>query len=381
MLVKRARFVLFDVVDDPYKQAGALLGDAAPAEVEALALSTGTRERLTHDEFEALLRVPAARAIDAAEIGDELAHWLVERGLLVADPEERSSKRDATMLDTGWNLYAAGYHFMTQRTGMDLREAPQMHEWSQINNETMQEWVEQHGPSPSPFHDPAPQAPRIPVARGERAGGLYDALKRRRTTRTFATETPMRLDDLATILYYVFGAHGTAQTDLGVVVKRTTPSGGARHAIEAYALISNVEDVEPGIYHYNMRTHALARLETLDAADVQELATQFMCGQYFLGVSHVSFVLTARFERCYWKYRRSDKAYTSLLMEAGALTQTLYLLAAELELGAWVTLAINSREIEDRLQLDGCAEGVLAITGCGPRLGAQSPFDAPFTPV
>jgi putative peptide maturation dehydrogenase len=282
------------------------------------------------------------------------------------------------LLDNGWNLYAAGYHFMTRRTGMDLREAPQMEEWSQVGNEAMREWVERYGPSPPPFHDPVPDAPRTPLPRTEPAGGLYDALKRRRTTRMFATDTPMRLDDLATILYYVFGAHGTARSDLGVMVKRTSPSGGARHAIEAYALVSNVEDIEPGIYHYDMRAHALARLEALGAADLRERATQFMCGQDFLGVSHVSFVLSARFDRCFWKYRHSDKAYTSLLMEAGALTQTLYLLAAERDLGAWVTLAVNSPEIEDCLRLDGCGEGVLAMAGCGPRVATQSPFDTPY---
>jgi putative peptide maturation dehydrogenase len=380
MHVKRAHFVLFDLADDHYKQVAALLGGDVDttANVNALALSTGRREPLTREEFEALLRVPAVRTIDADEIGEELARSLVERGLLVDDVEKRTARRDATMLDNGWNLYAAAYHFMTQRTGMDLREAPQMQEWSQVGNEAMQDWVERYGPSPPPFHDRAPEAPRTTLPRFEPKGGLYDALKGRRTTRTFATDTPMRLEDLATIVYYVFGAHGTAKSDLGVMVKRTSPSGGARHAIEAYALISNVEDVEPGIYHYDMRVHALSRLEARDAADVRETATQFMCGQDFLAEAHVSFVLTARFERCYWKYRRMDKAYASLLMEAGALTQTLYLLAVERDLGAWVTLAINSPEIEECLEIDGCDEGVLAMVGCGPRLATQSPFDTPF---
>ena len=70
----------------------------------------------------------------------------------------------------------------------------------------------------------------------------------------------------------------------------------------------------------------------------------------------------------------------ALLMDAGHLIQTRYLLAAELGLGAWVTLAINAREIERRLRLDGVREGVLAMTGCGPPSGEPSPIDIPFRP-
>jgi putative peptide maturation dehydrogenase len=244
----------------------------------------------------------------------------------------------------------------------------------------MRRWVERYGPAPPPFHDPAPDAPRTPLPQVSRSGGLFDALARRRTTRTFATDEPMRLDDLATIAFHVFGAHGEAETDLGVTVKRTSPSGGSRHPIEAYALVSNVDGLAPGIYHYDMRANALAHLEAMDAADVRATATTFACGQDYLTAAHVSFVVTARFERGSWKYRRRDVGYAALLMDAGHLSQTLYLLAAELGLGAWVTLAVNARAIEERLGLDGVREGVLAMTGCGPRTGEPSPIDMPFHP-
>jgi putative peptide maturation dehydrogenase len=373
--VRRARFALFDIAE-PRRVA---FGDtvevrAGPAEIVALALLTGRRERLTREEFDALLRVPAGEPVEADEIGVELARSLVARGLLVDEDDER----DRALMDSGWNLYAAGYHFMTRREDVDLRARPDHDEWSQVGNPEMRRWVERHGPSPPPYHDPVPGAPRTPLPRVERSGGLFDALARRRTTRTFDTGTPMRLEALATIAHWAFGAHGEAETDLGVTVKRTSPSGGSRHPVEAYALVSNVEGLAPGIYHYDMRADALAQLEALPAADVRELATTFACGQEYLASAHVSFVLTARFERGYWKYRRRDVGYAALLMDAGHLSQTLYLLAAELGLGAWVTLAVNARRIERRLRLDGVREGVLAMTGCGPATGERSPIDMPF---
>lgn len=379
MRVRRARFALFDI-DEPrhvvFRET--IEVRAEPAEIVALALLTGRRERLTRDEFDALLRVPAGGTVDAGEIGEELARSLVARGLLVSESDEALLARGEALIDSGWNLYAAGYHFMTRREDVDLRVDPDHDEWSQVGNPAMRRWVELHGPSPPPYHDPAPDAPRTPLPRVERAGGLFDALARRRTTRTFAVEEPMRLEDLATIAAWVFGARGEAETDLGVTVKRTSPSGGSRHPIEAYALVSGVEGLAPGIYHYDKRDNALARLEALDAGEVRALATTFACGQEYLTAAHVSFVLTARFERGYWKYRRRDVGYAAVLMDAGHLSQTLYLLAAELGLGAWVTLAVNARAIEARLGLDGVREGVVAMSGCGVPTGERSPIDMPF---
>ena len=111
------------------------------------------------------------------------------------------------------------------------------------------------------------------------------------------------------------------------------------------------------------------------------MATSFMCGQDYLGTAHVSFVFTARFFRSYWKYRRHQKAYATILMEAGHLSQTLYLVSADLGLGAFVTSAINSRDIEARLGLDGVSEGVLAMAGCGCRGPDGSPWDLHASPA
>ena len=82
-----------------------------------------------------------------------------------------------------------------------------------------------------------------------------------------------------------------------------------------------------------------------------------MSGQDYFGAAHVSFVLAARFYRNHWKYRRHPRAYAGILMDAAHLSQTLYLVAAELGLGAYMTIAINGRDIEERLGLDGVEAG------------------------
>lgn len=66
-------------------------------------------------------------------------------------------------------------------------------------------------------------------------------------------------------------------------------------------------------------------------------------------------------------------------MNAAHLGQTLDLPAAELGLGALVTVGIDGRDIEDRLCVDGVEEEVLAVRGCGPRSALSSPPEPEFT--
>ncbi|MGO4780980.1 nitroreductase family protein, partial [Lysobacter sp. 2RAB21] len=61
------------------------------------------------------------------------------------------------------------------------------------------------------------------------------------------------------------------------------------------------------------------------------------------------------------------KAYRALVLDSGHLSQTLYLSATELGLGAFVTSAINEIDIEQAFGLDPLVEGPLAICGFGWR--------------
>jgi putative peptide maturation dehydrogenase len=294
-------------------------------------------------------------------------------------------ERDRQLTESQWNLHAAGYHFMTQWAavefqGPDLQSRESIEEWADRRMVASQAFAAEHGEPPGPFHTPRPGAPAVALPAISRSDGLYGVLARRRTTRAFAQDVPMRLEDLATVLRYVFGTHGLAVTRLGECIRRTSPSGGARHPVEVYPLIAHVEGIHPGFYHYDGQRHALTPISALGAAEVRSLATSFMTGQSYFGAAHVCFVLTARFSRSFWKYRGHDKGYAAILMDAAHLSQTLYLVATELGLGAFVTLAVNSRDIEARLDLDGYREGVVAMTGCGPRSAEASPLEPRFVP-
>jgi putative peptide maturation dehydrogenase len=364
--------------DNPASHDGSALTGAAG--VLALAILTGERHRLGITEFELLRSVPSDRWVDRGERDPDLVQALIEKGLLVSNADKASLReRDELLSANQWNLYAALYHFMTQWSGVRIWEAePDDSELRARTRAAARAFVARHGPPPGEFA-PSRASHPIPLPGAARNGALYDVLTARRTTRRFDVEKPMMLAQLDTVMRYVFGCHGYARNVADVLcIKRTSPSGGGLHPIEVYPIISNVEGVESGIYHYEGRGHSLSLVAAVEPGEGRQLATRFMSGQSYFGAAHVSFVLTARFYRNHWKYRRHQKAYAGILMDAAHLSQTLYLVAADLGLGAFVTIALSSRDIEERLGLDGVSEGVIAMSGCGQRAEGQSLLELQF---
>jgi SagB-type dehydrogenase family enzyme len=89
--------------------------------------------------------------------------------------------------------------------------------------------------------------------------------------------------------------------------------------------------------------------------------------QHWFADAHVLVLLAPRFDRTFWKYRNHAKGYRVVALEAGHLSQTLYLSATEAGLGAFITGAINEVFLEQAFGLDHVREGVLAICGFGWR--------------
>ncbi|HEY1518892.1 MAG TPA: putative peptide maturation dehydrogenase [Solirubrobacteraceae bacterium] len=355
------------------------------AQIVAMAILTGERHPIDKRDWEVLMSIPTDRWVNEDGFDVKVVRGLLDKGLIVSDsgdsPYRELRERDEAMTATGWHPYATLYHYLTQWTGVDIRDGDRVD--AELAAETaagVRELVADYGLPPTELPHMASDH-RVALPARARSEPFFRTLMQRRTTRAFDPERQMSLDDLDTVLRYGFGVHGYASRVEGVVcIKRTSPSGGGLHPITVYPIVANVEGVAPGVYHYNAGDHSLALLSSLTTEEAHELASTFMAGQSYFGTAHVSFVLAARFYRNHWKYRRHARAYAGILMDAAHLSQTLYLVAAELELGAFVTIAINGRDIEERLGLDGVEAGPIAVCGCGPRLARRSPLEPRFTP-
>ena len=377
---RRTLWASFRCGDGAYVDVEALLRGEARLELEprlrSFSILTGEEHDLERDELDALLRLPSDRP---SETEEPLLEELVRKGLAVVEGNG-AGPLDERLRESSWNVYAALYHARTRWSGVDLEIGDGVAAAEALTAATRAH-VDRHGLPPPHFHA-APNATEIrklPLL--ERGGGLYDALARRKTSRTFDTSRRLREDELSVLLRTVYGVQGTAPiSEGGAGVRRTSPSGGALHPIEAYPLVVDVDGVEPGLYHYHSGDHALELIEGVSRSEAQELAGAFTCGQDYFRQASLLVVLAARFGRSYWKYRGHEKAYAVTLMDAGHLSQTFYLVCADLGLGAFLTAAINNADIDERLGLDGFGEGSLAISGCGPLVEESSYLQPHFAP-
>ena len=386
---RRTRFVFFHADDRDFFDVARLLRGEAKAvtvrQLHAISILAGDEIPLTQSDLDALLAIPSNEWVDVDETPTLRA--FAESGLILTDDEKpalaRFRERDELLTDTSWNIYGALYHSMTRWGGVDveLNEKTQVPEW--FLDEVAEDTVARFGPPPSHFHSveralSVHQLPRVP---GD--GSLYGALAARRTTRLFASDSRITEGQLAQILFHAFGCQGYLPVGAGVVaLHRTSPSGGGLHPIEVYPLLVGVEGYEPGLYHYDVEQHALELLERLDADAAAELADAFTCGQFYFRGASALFLLTARFERTFWKYRH-ERAYAVVLFDAAHLSQTFQLVCADLGLGSFVTSAVNVADVDARLGIDGFSEGALALVGCGVRSAEQSflnPEFLPYTP-
>jgi putative peptide maturation dehydrogenase len=365
----------------------AQLAPARPA--LAVSLLTGEETLLSDEELDVLLATPSDRWVPDEAPGDAgIARELARKGLLVSDESDELldelRRRDERLSSPPWRLWAAAHRAMTGWRDVEVAMSDEHASVEELTAELARgspAFLERYGHPPPAFVSSGEPVPLPPPA--ETRGGLYDALAARKTTRGFDPEARLSAEELSTVLRYVWGCHGTARLGEDVVVlKKTSPSGGALHPIEVYPLVRSVEGIEPGLYHYNVEHHALEVRERLAVRDQAEvLARSFLAGQWYFSSAQVVFVLTARFDRSFWKYRDHDKAYAAILIDVGHLSQTLYLVCAELGLGAFIAGAINDRTIDDRLGLPAFAEGALAVCGCGrPSPSGLEPRFEPFAP-
>lgn len=288
---------------------------------------------------------------------------LIEKGLLITDAEERAEVfgNDEKVRASHWRGLSATLHRHTRWRGVDTLEAER-----RFGEETGKPFLERLGTPEAPVRERVESNRRI--ALGKPGDTALEALIRQRVTcRNWDDSKPLSAADFANTLYRSFGARAVSDEPGIAVMKRAVPSAGGLHPTEAYLLVQNVEGVTPGLYHYHPIDHALEPLGDVAAEDCPALALRIVAGQRHFMKAHVVVVLASRFRRTFWKYRNHAKAYRAVILDAGHLSQTLYLAAAERGLAAFITAAVNERDIEEIFGLDPMLEGVLAVSGFGWR--------------
>lgn len=295
--------------------------------------------------------------------------WLLQKGLLISDSPTDADQAlhresDEKLRQAYWHPLAAVLHAFTRWQGVDAVKNTR-----DSKTDTAVSMREVLGPPPEPTPvDATAECVDLPL---HQDSAFDDLLARRATCRNFDDSRPLPLPLFSTMLARVFGARASVQVSDDLrFQKKNSPSGGGLHPTEAYLIVQNVEGIAAGLYRYLIEGHRLVRLPD-PAMALPAFAMEALGQQHWFANAHCLVIMVPRFDRTFWKYRRHAKGYRVVALEAGHLSQTLYLSATDLGLGAFITGAINERALEGALHLDPVCQGALAMCGFGWRAASM----------
>lgn len=180
-----------------------------------------------------------------------------------------------------------------------------------------------------------------------RKDGLLSLMEGRTSHRNFTSQS-LSLDEVSFLLWVTQGVKKvigkTRQATLRVV-----PSAGARHALETYLCVFNVDGLKSGLYHYIAMSHQLEYLGAVENLP-EKLSTAFL-GQAFIGKSALTFLWTVMPYRMEWRYAEQAKKYA--LLDAGHVCQNLYLACEAIGCGTCAMGAYDQKRADELLSLPG----------------------------
>ena len=184
---------------------------------------------------------------------------------------------------------------------------------------------------------------------------LHKALKQRKSIRGYHN-TPLNKKALS---YLLWASTGISRREGGYEF-RTAPSAGALYPIETYLVVNNVENVQLGVYHYNIQHHYL---EMLKEGDYSETIAHAALDQGMCADAPVVFIWTAIFQRMKWKY--DQRAYRYIYLDVGHIAENLALTATSLRLGSCQIGSLFDDEVNQVIDVDGTEESVVFISVVG----------------
>ena len=202
---------------------------------------------------------------------------------------------------------------------------------------------------------PSSKIVQLPSALQEATMGFAEVLRRRKSIRAFSNQ-PLSKVDLAFLLW---ASTGIQRIEHGYEF-RTAPSAGALYPVETYIAANNVEDVESGIYHYNIKNHLLEEIKT---GDFGEALAHAALDQKMCATASAVFIWTAVFERSKWKY--SQRAYRYIYLDAGHVAENLALAATSITCGSCHIGAFFDDEINSIVGIDGTEESAICLSVVG----------------
>lgn len=179
---------------------------------------------------------------------------------------------------------------------------------------------------------------------------LTEALVARRTVRHFASR-PLNLAQVSQLLWEADGISDRRGL-------RTSPSAGATYPLDLYLVVGErgVTDLTAGVYHYEGAAQALMPVAR---ADFSNAVARACLNQAWMTEAPVMVVITGEYRRCTARYGERGIRYTH--MEAGNVSQNVFLAAEAMGLGAGIVGAFEDKALAQVLKLPPAHEPLLVM--------------------
>ena len=287
-----------------------------------------------------------------------LLRGLERRGLLEREGAPVHPRDAAAAGWAAWNPAAGFFHQATRDVRFSARAEANAFLRRQARSTPPPAPVRATSPISSRAADDAQRLPPPALA-----GELARTLRARRSWRRLG-QGAVSLDALGTLLGLTWGVQAWVDVDgFGRMPLKTSPSGGARHSVEAYVAVRRVHGLRPGLYHYEAAAHRLVRVPGRLTGRALAACVPH---QTWMAAAPVLVFMTAVFARAQWRYRTA-RAYRTVLAEVGHHAQTFCLLATARQLAPFCTMAIADSVVERLLGVDGIREAALYAVGVGER--------------
>ena len=197
---------------------------------------------------------------------------------------------------------------------------------------------------------------------------VADVLLSRRTVRNFSHGHQVSLDQLSLVLHLAARSHGLFHNPMGPHLRRSSPSGGARHPVEVYPQLIHAGELSGTSCYYDSVAHELVVLGPTDADQIYEI------GQKQTGCTNVPFalLLTLRFSRNLWKYRYA-KSFLFSWLDLGHLAQSIILAAESVGFRSFLTPALDVPKARSLLNLSNSLDEIPAYLLTFGRTRGQVP--------
>lgn len=187
---------------------------------------------------------------------------------------------------------------------------------------------------------------------------VLQVLAKRKSSRVY-TDDPITLLEISFLLWAQQGIRGIRGKKYATL--RTVACGGARHEFECYLAVLNVEGLKRGLYHYLPMTHEIEWLS--EPPMLADSVSSALAGQTWCGKSNVVFFYSVVPYRAEWRY--SASAHRVALIDAGHITQNLYVACSALNLGTCAIAALDTDACDLLFGLDGQEEFIFYAATLG----------------